>query len=83
MKNLRCIKIMSITNKMVDVKQLSLYTLCTVVLWCLSVQHVHSERDFKLSLERSSVFGPGVDPKRTSLPINYFYIQAVDTDGNK
>lgn len=36
-----------------------------------------------LSLSRTRVYGPGVHPKRSNLPINYFYIQAVDTAGNK
>ena len=36
-----------------------------------------------LSLTRTRIYGPGIHPKRCSLPINYFYIQAVDTDGNK
>ncbi|CAI8019667.1 Protein O-glucosyltransferase 2 [Geodia barretti] len=35
-----------------------------------------------LSLTRTRIYGPGIHPKRCSLPINYFYIQAVDTDGN-
>ncbi len=37
----------------------------------------------QLSASKSLVFGPGVDPKRSQLPVNYFYVQAVDTDGNK
>ncbi|XP_064393653.1 protein O-glucosyltransferase 2-like isoform X2 [Halichondria panicea] len=36
----------------------------------------------ELNSEKSIVFGPGIDPKRSSLPINYFYIQAVDKHGN-
>ena len=36
-----------------------------------------------LSLSRTRIYGPAIHPKRSSLPINYFYIQAVDTDGNK
>ena len=37
----------------------------------------------QLSAEKSLVFGPGVHPERVGLPVNYFYIQAVDTKGKK
>ena len=36
-----------------------------------------------LILSRTRIYGPAIHPKRCSLPINYFYVQAVDTDGNK
>ena len=36
-----------------------------------------------LSLSRTRIYGPGIHPKRCSLPINYFYIQAIDTEGNR
>ena len=37
----------------------------------------------QLSVEKSLVFGPGVHPERAGFPVNYFYIQAVDTKGKK
>lgn len=37
----------------------------------------------QLDLRKMRVFGPGIHPKRSQLPVNYFYIQAVDTLGNK
>ena len=37
----------------------------------------------QLSAEKSLVFGPGVHPERVGFPVNYFYIQAVDTKGKK
>ena len=37
----------------------------------------------QLSAEKSLVFGPGVHPERAGFPVNYFYIQAVDTKGKK
>ena len=37
----------------------------------------------QLSAERSLVFGPGVSTERAGFPVNYFYIQAVDTKGKK
>ena len=37
----------------------------------------------QLSAEKSLVFGPGVHPERVGLPVNYFYIQAVDAKGKK
>jgi hypothetical protein len=37
----------------------------------------------QLSADKSLVFGPGVHPERVGLPVNYFYIQAVDTKGRK
>ena len=37
----------------------------------------------QLSAEKSLVFGPGVHPERVGLPVNYFYIQAVDAKGRK
>lgn len=37
----------------------------------------------QLSAEKSVVFGPGVHPERAGFPVNYFYIQAVDTKGKK
>ena len=36
-----------------------------------------------LSLSHTVIYGPAVHPKRCSLPVNYFYVQAKDTDGNK
>ena len=57
-----------------------------LLLYCLVLQlsqgFVHV-RASELSFKKSLVYGPGIDSKRCSLPVNYFYIQAVDKDGNK
>ena len=37
----------------------------------------------QLSPEKSVIFGPGVHPDKAGLPVNYFYIQAVDSNGEK
>lgn len=34
-----------------------------------------------LSPPKTRVFGPGIHAKRSALPVNYFYIQAVDSAG--
>lgn len=39
--------------------------------------------DAQLSPDKCLVFGPGIDPDRAGFPVNYFYIQAVDTEGRK
>ena len=36
-----------------------------------------------LSPPKTRVFGPGIHAKRSALPVNYFYIQAVDSAGKK
>lgn len=36
-----------------------------------------------LSLDKTVVFGPGVNPKQGQLPLTVIYIQARDEDGNK
>lgn len=54
-----------------------------VVLGALFIYSRGSQATPTLSLSRTRVYGPAIHPKRCSLPINYFYIQAVDTDGNK
>lgn len=40
-------------------------------------------RSATLSADKSLVYGPGIDRERVGFPVNYFYIQAVDTSGKK
>lgn len=61
-----------------DSLRLLLAFLCVLCTLCW-----RSEARPALSLSATRVYGPGIHPKRSSLPINYFYVQAVDTDGNK
>ena len=37
----------------------------------------------RLSPRKSTVYGPGVDPKRQPLPMEYFYVQLVNEEGKK
>ena len=58
--------------------------LLVCILLCLLVMYGSSEaRSSQLSPDKSLVFGPGVHPERAGFPVNYFYIQAVDTKGKK
>lgn len=52
------------------------------LVWVLHVC-TSGQETAKLDAKKTRVFGPGVHPKRSRLPVNYFYIQAVDTEGNK
>ena len=52
------------------------------LVWVLHV-YTRGEAAARLDAKKTRVFGPGIHPKRSRLPINYFYIQAVDTEGNK
>lgn len=51
------------------------------LLWvvCLSLRRASSLLDVSETL----VFGPGVQEVTSTLPINYFFIQARDSDGKK
>ena len=52
--------------------------LCLLLALIVPVSH-----SAKLSASKSFAFGPGIDPDRVGFPVNYFYIQAVDSGGEK
>lgn len=54
-----------------------------VVLFLLLTLRLPVARSATLSADKSLVYGPGIDGKRVGFPVNYFYIQAVDTSGKK
>lgn len=45
--------------------------------------HVGAEGSSLLSASQTLLFGPGLHRDSTSLPLNYFFIQARDSDGVK
>jgi len=51
-----------------------------LILWLL-ILHIVSALEF--SPESAIVYGHGVEEKSSLLPINYFYLQAVDRNENK
>lgn len=59
----------------------SLLYLLAILLLCRLGQALSAAA--QLSAEKSLVFGPGIHPERVGFPVNYFYIQAVDTEGKK
>ncbi len=72
------------SQKCADVTEMEDGLLKMILFFLLIMGHGCLELDAtELNSEKSIVFGPGIDPKRSSLPINYFYIQAVDKHGNK
>ena len=54
--------------------------LAMVIITAFMIQHGGSERT--VSPRRTMIFGPALDPNIV-LPVRYFYIQLVDTNGNK
>ena len=59
---------------------LAKFLLCLLAVILCSLSETLSAQ---LSSEKSLVFGPGVHPERAGFPVNYFYIQAVDSEGKK
>ena len=55
----------------------------SVLLFLLLTARLPAARFATLSADKSLVYGPGVDHDRVGFPVNYFYIQAVDTSGKK
>ena len=45
--------------------------------------HVGAEGSSSISVSETLLFGPGLHSDSTSLPLNYFFIQARDSDGAK
>ena len=55
----------------------------SVVFLLLLTLRLPAARSVTLSADKSLVYGPGIDRERVGFPVNYFYIQAVDTSGKK
>ena len=53
------------------------------LLVCLLLTPTTLTAAAELSPDKCLVFGPGIEPDRVGLPVNYFFIQAVDTEGKK
>ena len=56
-----------------------------VCLVCVSVltPYASAENELPISRKLTRVWGTGIDPRRTRLPIQYVYVQLTDGEGNK
>lgn len=60
--------------------------MCSIWRWCVALGvlalGVAAGGGVRLSAERSAVWGPGLRAEAV-LPARYFYLQAVDTEGQR
>lgn len=58
--------------------------MCSTVLYIfLSSFFIYTQAEFKLDPGNTKVWGPGLIPHKIIMPARYFFIHAVDDQGNR
>ena len=67
-------------TRLVAMEAHSVHSVALLLGWCCALVHCAPPQ---LNLQKTRVSGPGVGAATSPLPVNYFYIQALDDNGNE
>lgn len=59
------------------------FSLCVLILIDCDRVTGTKESIRSVDVEKTKVWGPGLEPDKIILPVRYFYIQAIDGYGNR
>lgn len=63
-------------------RAVNLFTCLLIILATVACESVVKTSIRSVDVEKTKIWGPGLEPHKIVLPVRYFYIQAIDAYGN-